>query len=710
MLESGHTVFDCKIVKPLSENKVYQSYLVSCPDSKVAKLFLLLPDPLLDPQQQQTCIDHANWLASQTIPGICSPLQSGLVNGQLAYLYPHPHGESLRLADGDGFAVAQSVGLIQKIATILSAAHSAGLWHGSLSPDNIFTEAESPSLADFSLSQLIRLDFHSGIDPRYTSPEQVRGETPGSAADIYSLGCIFYHLLTGAPPFSADEPFAIAKQHLQDEFPSLPEELTILQPLLTSMTTSVVDERITAAELLDQIKILSDTQDFDQISFQKTAATQLSDDSTPVTSPSLLDEALSGSEIAARIEERLKEHAADFQEPEVFEKQLEKDNIDVVSELDEVVREKKIGFGRVILILLLGVAIGSGLYFLFGNQLVNRTPVAVEPNFTPETNSLVDLDRGLELWQKKDFNGAEAEFKQIIANHHKDPRAYNNLAAFYAAQGNYEQARDYLEQALATDEEYATIYRNLGSVYAEMARGSYGRALQLDRAKQTVYLPVFANRGVVKLKSVSAVAATTVMTEPEKATEAVTLLEAGKSIAAAETKKTEDAKEIPVANSVAKEPLAALAQEEGSQTQKSEVPAVAAKQKVTVKEGRNNDAEPDVQTEDITSFMQRWAQTWSRQDVDAYLSFYGEQFVPAAGRSRSDWEALRRSRILAPKEIQVTLDDYQINPLENGRQRVEVIQSYTSNLLSDRFKKSFDLQQTEKGWAILRERSLGRVR
>jgi len=201
MLESGYTVFDCQIVKPLSGNKVYQSYLVSCPDSRLAKLLLPLPDPLFDQQQQQTCIDHASWLASQTIPGIGSPLQAGLIDGQLAFLYPYPQGESLLLDSGNSFTVRQSVDLIKKIATSLSAAHSAGLWHGNLSPENIFIDAELSYLADFSLSQLIRLDFHSGIDPKYTSPEQVRGETPSPAADIYSLGCIFYHLLTGTPPF-----------------------------------------------------------------------------------------------------------------------------------------------------------------------------------------------------------------------------------------------------------------------------------------------------------------------------------------------------------------------------------------------------------------------------------------------------------------------------------------------------------------------------
>jgi len=338
------------------------------------------------------------------------------------------------------------------------------------------------------------------------------------------------------------------------------------------------------------------------------------------------------------------------------------------------------------------------------------TPVTVEPRVVPETISMVDLDRGLQLWQTEDFNGAEAEFKQIIAENQKDPRAYNNLAAFYAAQGNYEQARDYLEQALATDEDYATIYRNLGSVYAEMARGSYGRALQLDRAKETVYLPVFSNQGVVKLRSAADVASKTLVVEAETATDAVVLAEAGERISAAEVTKTVEATEISVADSAVKEPLTPLAGDVGTQSEVTEIPMIAGKLEVTVKEEKNNGVVLDLQPEGAKSFMLLWAQAWSTQDVDAYLSFYGEQFVPPAGKKRADWEAQRRTRILAPKEILVTLDDFQLNSLENGRQRIEVIQSYKSNLLADRFKKVFDLQQTDTGWEIIRERSLGRVR
>lgn len=706
MLESGYSVFDCQIVKPLSENKIYQSYLVSCPDSKSAKLFLLCPDPLLEKNHQDTYLDHARWLSSQTFPGIGTPLNAGKIDEQLAYLYPSPPGSSLQQSLGDAFTARQTVDLIQKIATSLVPVHNAGFWHGNLSPDNIYIETGLPYLAEFSLSQLIRLDFHSGIDPQYASPEQVRGEASDSATDVYSLGCVFYNLLTGSPPFTGDEPFAIAKQHLQGEFPALPKELNILQPLLDSMTELAAEERIKIDELIIQIGEISKSDELDQI--QITAGAQSQIDSTAVENVSLLDETINSSELAARIEARLKEHASEFQQPESFDDQIKADNFDPTTELDKTPLDKNTGFGRFLLILFLGIAIGSGLYFLFGQRGASVSPVTVESKNVEDVVSEADLDHGLQLWRKDDFNGAEAEFKKMIARHQQDPRAYNNLAAFYAAQGNYDQARDYLEQALATDVNYATIYRNLGSVYAEMARGSYGRALQLDRMKETVYLPVFSSQGVVKLQSDADIATKSLVPASSEEIEVSSLSEAGEIISAVETTPVDEPEDTPVVNPVRPEqPAVAVVVEEPESAAQS---MVEEKQDAAMTDVTHDSAVKDLSAESEKSFLQRWAQAWSSQDVAAYLSFYGAEFIPPAGKSRVDWEAQRHSRLLAPKEIRVSLEDFQVVPRENSRQQVEVTQNYTSNLLNDRFKKVFDLQMTDKGWKIVRERSLGRVR
>lgn len=710
MLESGQTVFDCKVVKPLSENGVFQSYLVDCPDSTSAKLFLLLPDPLLGQKQRQSFFDHADWLSSQSFPGVGSPLKAGEIDGQLACLYPFFQGISLTQILDEGLSVRQSAELIKKIAECLSAPHSAGIWHGNLSPDTIYIEDGSPYVADFSLGQLIRLDYHSGIDPLYTSPEQVRGETPGIASDIYSLGCVFYHLLIGQPPFCGEDAFDVAKQHLQGNFPSLPVELSLFQPLQDSLIKTAVEERCTVGELIDLLTQLIAHQDINQMHLLSSVADQESEKTVSEKPPSLLDEAMDGSEIAARIEARLKEHAVDFQESEPVDVPSGEES-EMIDGFDQTIQGKKIGFWRFALILMLGVAIGSGLYFVLNKLTPFELPVVVEQKNETASVVTVDLDQGLKLWQEADFNGAEAEFKLIIAGHREDPRAYNNLAAFYAAQGSYEQARDFLEQALATNENYATVYRNLGLVYAEMARGSYGRALQLDKTQAYISLPVFSSHGVVNLGAATEDNVAMQEQHTDKVSTQIPLLETESPLVVAEVASTDVQLIVDEQHDQTEGvDLGESVQVEIEESEPPEQPVVEVKIEPLTEMKPVNAVTEISKQETAETFLRRWALAWSNQDVDAYLTFYADQFIPPGGRTRADWEDQRHSRLTGPKEIVVSLDSFKLIPQENGRQRVEVIQSYKSDVLADRTQKIFDLQLTEKSWEILRERSLGVIR
>ena len=706
MLEAGHTLLDCQIVELLAENDVYQCYLANCPDSTPAKLFLILPDPLLDQKQRRSVVEQADSLARRTFPGVGSLLKAGEIDGQLVFLYPYSEGNPLAHTLSTGCSVRQSVEIVKKVAECLQLPHNAGLCHGNLSPETIYLNGDSPYLTDFSLNQLIGLDYHSGILPQYTSPEQVRGETPGTAADIYSLGCVFYHLLTGQVPFSGDDAFAIAKQHLQEEFPRLPGELSLFQPLLDSLTRASTEERSTIDQMLEKITQLSAQQEIDQLEVSILPKEQVLEASSSTKETSLLDEAIDSSEIAARIEARLKEHAGDFLEPEPSEALVGEES-NVTDGLDKVDQKGKAGLGRFALILLLGVVIGSGLYFLLNLQSPAIDSTALEKKIAAGNLLTADLDQGLRLWQEADFNGAEAGFKQIIAADQKDPRAYNNLAAFYAAQGNYEQARDYLELALATDERYATIYRNLGSVYAEMARGSYGRALQLDKTKNLISLPVFSSKGVVSLSPMNEETIVMLEQNPEKDTVPPQLSEVGKQIAAASI---DTLNEAPPPIVEPQHQLEIVAEKENIQVVKEELPVEV------IKEEPPSEIEPiDAVTvasrhEGVEQFMQHWAQAWSNQDADDYLTFYGEKFIPPAGKKRADWEDQRRTRLTTPKDILISLDDFQLIPQKNNRVQIKVVQKYQSDLMTDQFLKVFDLQKTEKSWEILRERSLGRVR
>jgi Flp pilus assembly protein TadD len=94
---------------------------------------------------------------------------------------------------------------------------------------------------------------------------------------------------------------------------------------------------------------------------------------------------------------------------------------------------------------------------------------------------------------------AAALFLKLTEDHPDLAEPYNNLAALYAAGGDYSKARATLEQALRTNPNYATAHENLGDVYAALAAQSYGRAIKLDPRNVTAEPKLNLARSLYKL-------------------------------------------------------------------------------------------------------------------------------------------------------------------------------------------------------------------
>jgi hypothetical protein len=100
-----------------------------------------------------------------------------------------------------------------------------------------------------------------------------------------------------------------------------------------------------------------------------------------------------------------------------------------------------------------------------------------------------------------------------------------------------------------------------------------------------------------------------------------------------------------------------------------------------------------------------WVSAWSARDVDGYLSAYSKSFVPE-GKSRDEWEALRRSTFPATGPVHVTIEQPQVSMLGDAQAEVTFVQHYRSERARLNTKKTLKLSKEDGAWHIAQERIL----
>lgn len=118
--------------------------------------------------------------------------------------------ELLRRVEG-GVGVQAALRIAAGLLDGLHHAHRAGVIHRDIKPDNVFlhrtsTDVTVPKLLDFGIAHLLLARRVTGRaflgTPRYSAPEQIRGEAPSPLSDVYAVGLVLFELLTGEPPFA----------------------------------------------------------------------------------------------------------------------------------------------------------------------------------------------------------------------------------------------------------------------------------------------------------------------------------------------------------------------------------------------------------------------------------------------------------------------------------------------------------------------------
>jgi serine/threonine-protein kinase len=138
-------------------------------------------------------------------------------------------GQSLAqlLREHGPMSVDEVMSVIQQVAEALAAAHAVGVVHRDLKPANIMlTPAGRTVLVDFGIARSAASEPLTDTGALlgtadYFSPEQAAGRAASAQSDLYSLGIVAHHCLTGRPPFRRDNQVATALAHLQDELPPL---------------------------------------------------------------------------------------------------------------------------------------------------------------------------------------------------------------------------------------------------------------------------------------------------------------------------------------------------------------------------------------------------------------------------------------------------------------------------------------------------------
>ena len=209
---------------------------------------------------------EAKMVAALSHPHIVTVYDVGSFNNYhfMAMEY-HTGGDLNSRIDQGGVTAFEALRITRQLADALSLAHSRGVVHRDIKPDNVLFRAHNDDaiLTDFGIarnmqaeSQLTQVGSTVGT-PKYMSPEQARGLKVDGRADIYSLGIMLYEMLTGKPPFSASDTISLAIKHCQEPVPPLPDHLGRYQPLIDKMLAKDVKNRFqNGIEVMTAIDVL----------------------------------------------------------------------------------------------------------------------------------------------------------------------------------------------------------------------------------------------------------------------------------------------------------------------------------------------------------------------------------------------------------------------------------------------------------------------
>jgi serine/threonine protein kinase len=237
---------------------------------------ILRSDLARDPSFVTRFNKEALSVAALNHPGIVSVYDSGKEDtpgGAMPYMVmEYVEGNTLReiIHKGERFPLQRAVEIVEGILIALQYSHKNGIVHRDIKPGNIMiTDSGDVKVMDFGIARALS---DSGATmtstwnivgtAQYLSPEQATGSQADARSDLYSVGCLFYELVSGKPPFTGDTPVAIAYQHVSAPLIPVTEIEPTLDPTLNNFLSVALakdpNERYQSAQaMLKDLRKLS---------------------------------------------------------------------------------------------------------------------------------------------------------------------------------------------------------------------------------------------------------------------------------------------------------------------------------------------------------------------------------------------------------------------------------------------------------------------
>ncbi|MGA2674970.1 MAG: serine/threonine-protein kinase [Terracidiphilus sp.] len=208
-----------------------------CETNEIVAIKVLHPEVAADPDAVQRFQRETTFAHLITHRNVCRTHGLYRLGDTLVIAMEYVEGESLRSIFGrvHGVSVPQALRWFSEICEALREAHSQGVVHRDLKPDNIMIGPKGQvKVMDFGIAHALGETGPTEKigTPAYMSPEQVKGKAIDTRSDIYSLGILLYELLTGQPVFQADTITALSYMHVHEQPPRVSECNTYLPEYL----------------------------------------------------------------------------------------------------------------------------------------------------------------------------------------------------------------------------------------------------------------------------------------------------------------------------------------------------------------------------------------------------------------------------------------------------------------------------------------------